>query len=309
MQCFRFPFLSRKSTEDDLATLAVAAESYCHEPSSDSFGPTILVFAEGTDLSPVHIEKSQAFAKKNDLPIWNKVLAPRALGLGHFLRSVGKDRLHQVLDLTIAYEDYILKERPTETSLIKGRAPQALHVAIRRFSADEQLLNNDSTVFPLPDCTFEKGPDLTTTNPRFEKFVRGLFALKEEILTNFYHQREEEKNFLASLESPCKSMKGTTTKYEKLLCDTKENQMTCIKSKDDELWLPTSELHLRTFQGFVDRIIIPWALAFACFYVNYAYLGWKIFLGFVVFFVAFVRFVLLRRPIHEYLFAEICKRK
>jgi 1-acyl-sn-glycerol-3-phosphate acyltransferase len=295
MQAFRFLFLSRSSTEGDLATIRAAARCYVAEPNSADHGVAVLLFPEGTDLSKVHLEKSHAFCKKEGLPLWNYVLAPRALGLGAMLQGIGKGALHEVLDVTLGYEDFVLGERAGESSLIKGRAPRAMHVALRKFRTAAPAARgsddaDDDDAFVLPDEIFtEKLDPQTVASSALNTFVRGVFAEKEQMLQPFYERQHEQ---------------GTTDGAE-IRCPPSLVQRGWSWSPTVQLAVGGLASVLFTRNG-IERVVVPFALvlvpwAWAVLFATAAQLQ----LVFVFMFSPFLfaRYVIMKRPLQEYFFA------
>ena len=87
--------------------------------------PSLLLFPEGTDLSPSNIEKSNRFATENNLPQYQQVLHPKPSGLVTAVSAYREQQQPQqggaaIHDLTIAYEDYHIGKRSSEKSFLFG---------------------------------------------------------------------------------------------------------------------------------------------------------------------------------------------
>ena len=52
----------------------------------------ILIFAEGTDLTPESVEKSNSYAKKNGLQPYEFVLHPRTTGFTYLAQQMKKSK-------------------------------------------------------------------------------------------------------------------------------------------------------------------------------------------------------------------------
>jgi len=88
-----------------------------------------LIFPEGTDMDERGKRRSDEFAKKNGLPIYNYVLHPRTTGFVHTL-TVLRNHVDAVYDLTVGYPKVLPYQR---TSLLKGHFPQEIHFHLRRY--------------------------------------------------------------------------------------------------------------------------------------------------------------------------------
>lgn len=122
MQQCRHVFLQRRWEADEAAMTSslqllagVPGESY-----------SLLLFPEGTDLSPKNVTKSQEFARKSGLPVYNHVLNPRSKGLWHTLAVLrqAKNPVSVLYDITIAYDG---PAPVKESQLFSGVMPRAVH--------------------------------------------------------------------------------------------------------------------------------------------------------------------------------------
>eukprot|EP00397_Hematodinium_sp_SG-2012_P021045 GEMP01021718.1.p1 GENE.GEMP01021718.1~~GEMP01021718.1.p1 ORF type:complete len:452 (+),score=57.64 GEMP01021718.1:85-1356(+) len=113
-------------SEPDIDTITRSVQYFNKYPPY-----VVLLFPEGTDLSQSNLKKSHVFARAHKLPICEHVLIPRRKGLTAFLQQMPMDAESKLIDVTIAYEDYVHGERPTETSIFfYGRSPPAVHFFI-----------------------------------------------------------------------------------------------------------------------------------------------------------------------------------
>ncbi|KAK8726081.1 hypothetical protein OTU49_010371 [Cherax quadricarinatus] len=88
----------------------------------------VLLFPEGTNLTPATQKKSNEYAQKTGLPCLTHVLHPRTTGFT-FLVNKLREQLDAVYDVTVAYP----KTLPlTELDLAKGRMPEEVHFHIKR---------------------------------------------------------------------------------------------------------------------------------------------------------------------------------
>lgn len=85
---------------------------------------------EGTRLSPEKIEKSIAWSKKNDLPLYENVLAPRTKGLFATLDGISTV-IDAVYDITIGYDEG--GRIPDMNDLLLWNSGRHVHLHVRRF--------------------------------------------------------------------------------------------------------------------------------------------------------------------------------
>ncbi|KAL1524468.1 hypothetical protein AB1Y20_019362 [Prymnesium parvum] len=136
MQAFFFVFLTRGDKESDLSRLRRNLE-HCM-----AAGPmALLIFPEGTDLSPTNLAVSHKHAASHGLPQYSHVLHPRTAGFVSCVLTLG-DRLDAVYDLTITYENHpsvaaSSDPRPAEGHLIAGTPPRGVHVFAERFERSQ----------------------------------------------------------------------------------------------------------------------------------------------------------------------------
>mmetsp|Transcript_38836 Transcript_38836/g.107931 ORF Transcript_38836/g.107931 Transcript_38836/m.107931 type:complete len:232 (+) Transcript_38836:3-698(+) len=102
---------------------------------------TLLLFPEGTDLSPHNLLLSQAFAKEKGLRVYEEVLHPKTAGFCTAMEAAGADAV--LLDATIGYVGHTPQQRPNERDLFLGRPPLEVHVRLEavgaRAAGGEQL--------------------------------------------------------------------------------------------------------------------------------------------------------------------------
>ena len=162
MQCLWYIFISRKWAVDE-KLIKDGIEYY-----ADTGLPVqLLVFPEGTDLSPSNKEKGHRFADKNGLQKYNYVLHPRTKGFCLCVQELQKFRgpPPTLVNISVGY----LGEMPqNEKDLSAGRLPSEIHF----FSEQEPLMS-------LPSD--EQG---------LTKWVQELWQKKEKQLERFYKNKK-----------------------------------------------------------------------------------------------------------------------
>jgi len=133
-QCFGFAFMSRKDRSADLATLKVVTRCF-----GGCGSLALLIFPEGTDLSESNVERDRAFADKQGLDRYSQVLHPRTAGFitvweaMNAVATANGAPAPALLDVTMAYVDYVAGERPNEqTVFLKGRVCREVHILLER---------------------------------------------------------------------------------------------------------------------------------------------------------------------------------
>lgn len=86
MKPARFIPVSR-NWERDESTIRETLECILTE-SGDAFA--VLIYPEGTDLTKETLAKSQEFSRKNNFPVFQRLLAPRSTGLQHCVEILGQ---------------------------------------------------------------------------------------------------------------------------------------------------------------------------------------------------------------------------
>eukprot|EP00966_Prymnesium_polylepis_P033695 783109-Prymnesium_polylepis.1 len=133
MQAFQFVFLSRSNREADVDCLQ---RTLAHSAADDA-PLALLIFPEGTDLSPANAAKSDEHARAAGLSAYTQVLHPRTAGFLATVDALG-GRLGAVYDLTVEYDNHpsvaaSADPRPSEGALLRGANPRAVHVLAERF--------------------------------------------------------------------------------------------------------------------------------------------------------------------------------
>ncbi len=115
MQLMEFIFLKRNWSEDSLAI--------SHQLSAfkaAKYPLQLLIFPEGTNLSPHTKSRSDAYCKEIGVAPFGNVLFPRVKGFALLIRSLRKT-VDCVYDITMAYPDVI----PVfEADLLFGKFPR-----------------------------------------------------------------------------------------------------------------------------------------------------------------------------------------
>ncbi|XP_012265630.2 lysocardiolipin acyltransferase 1-like [Athalia rosae] len=95
----------------------------------------LLIFPEGTDLTPDSKKKSNNYASKHGLPKYDYTLHPKTTGFSYLVRHLHQaEYLDAVYDLTIAYPDYVPQ---SEVDLVRGKLPKEVHFHVERIPATD----------------------------------------------------------------------------------------------------------------------------------------------------------------------------
>ncbi|XP_042222835.1 lysocardiolipin acyltransferase 1-like [Homarus americanus] len=121
----------------------------------------VLLFPEGTNLTPETQKKSEEFARKAGLPSLSNLLHPRTTGFTYLVNKLrNSEQLDAVYDVTVAYP----KTLPlTEIDLLKGRMPEEVHFHIKRHHASSLPQTDEGLKAWLGDVWVEKDELLRTT--------------------------------------------------------------------------------------------------------------------------------------------------
>lgn len=129
MQNSLYIFLKRRWEQDE-SYLNLVLSYFVN--SKDSL--QLLLFPEGTNYEDASKQKSDSFAKKNNLPYYDYVLHPRVRGFTYCVEKLRQGKLDAIHDVTVGYsEDYCFGE----IDLLKGTVPREIHFHIKRYSNDE----------------------------------------------------------------------------------------------------------------------------------------------------------------------------
>lgn len=128
MQMFGFIFMARNWGKDQ-----PAIKHRLDQLRADKDWPMwLLIYPEGTNLSPTTIERARAYAKKTDAPVLERTLLPRSTGLGFCLANL-RDTVDFLYDCTIAYEPigetiFAAQKYTLRSVFLEGRPPKRVHV-------------------------------------------------------------------------------------------------------------------------------------------------------------------------------------
>lgn len=132
MQAFGFIFMARNWEHD-----RPALEHRLKQLEQDKDWPMwLLVYPEGTNLSPTTVGKSKAYAKKVEGPDLQRCLLPRSTGLRYCVANL-KQTVNYVYDCTIAYEPigstiYAAQKYTLRSMFFEGKPPKKVHVGPRK---------------------------------------------------------------------------------------------------------------------------------------------------------------------------------
>ncbi len=130
----------------------------------------MVIFAEGTRVTPAKLARSTDFAKRRGWTPTRHVLIPRAKGFAAAVEGL-RSHVTAVYDFTIGYTGGV----PTLRNYVSG-AVQQVHLHVRRFAIES----------------------LPHTRAAIEQWVRDRFVEKDALLDHFYtHGR-----FPSAIESP-----------------------------------------------------------------------------------------------------------
>lgn len=138
MQLNNFIFLHRKwEVDKDILTRMLSHVRSVGRPTQ------LLLFPEGTDFEPRTKARSDNFAKKNNLPIYDYVLHPRTTGFSFCVNHmVNHKQIDAIYDVTIAYPKSILQN---ELGMVTGAVPEEIHFNIRRYPLQQLAQEVDLT--------------------------------------------------------------------------------------------------------------------------------------------------------------------
>lgn len=114
----------------------------------------MLLFPEGTDLTPRSKLKSDKFAEDCGLPKYEYCLQPRSTGFVYTLNALRKYKIDSIYDITVGYPDIFAK---TEIDLFtKGRIPREIHYHIVKYQVSDLPNSEDDLKLWLKDRWDEK---------------------------------------------------------------------------------------------------------------------------------------------------------
>ena len=164
MQLFGFIFMARNWEKD-----RPALEHRLKQLEKDAEWPMwLLIYPEGTNLSPTTIEKARAYAKRTNAPELQRCLLPKATGLRYCVENL-KQTVDCIYDCTIAYEPigttiFAAQKYTLRSMFFEGKPPKKVHMHWRRF-----LIK-----------------DIPSEPKEFEQWLYARFVEKDKMLLNFY---------------------------------------------------------------------------------------------------------------------------
>ncbi|CAA0827417.1 Probable 1-acyl-sn-glycerol-3-phosphate acyltransferase 4 [Striga hermonthica] len=136
----------------------------------------LAVFPEGTDYTEKKCKNNQKFAIENGLPVLKNVLVPKTRGFLACLEIL-RVSLDAVYDVTIAYKN----QCPSFTDNVFGVDPTEVHMHIKRIPLDKIPSSENEAATWLMDA----------------------FVQKDQLLTDFVVNVQEESHMLAFLAAIC----------------------------------------------------------------------------------------------------------
>ncbi len=158
MQAANFLFISRDWTKDQ----PYLTDSFSYFRALRNYALELLIFPEGTDLSQSNKEKSQKYARKNGLPLYEYVLHPRTKGFVHCVNEMRKfDVAPTIINMSVGYMGSMPQN---ERDLALGNWPSEIH-----FFSEQ-----------IPSA------NIPTGDTELEKWLTNIWQAKEEQLKDFY---------------------------------------------------------------------------------------------------------------------------
>ena len=180
MQVAMFLFLERNWEKD---------EPYLHQVlryfTDTNYPLQILIFPEGTDFDTHSVVKSNSYAMKNNLPIYNHVLHPRLRGFTYCVEQLRTNHgIDAIYDVTVGYHGNLCR---SEFDLAMGNFPHNVHFHIKRYPIDS-----------IPE-----------SHEGLEKWCMQKWAEKEATLDKFY----KDGKFVPEREEKSTIMGETSVRY------------------------------------------------------------------------------------------------
>ncbi|KAJ8672677.1 hypothetical protein QAD02_003937 [Eretmocerus hayati] len=95
----------------------------------------LLIFPEGTDLTPGSKSRSDRWAISHGKPTYTYTLHPKTTGFSYLVEHLQQaDCLDAIYDLTIGYPDNVPQ---SEVDMLEGRLPDEVHFQIKRIPQNE----------------------------------------------------------------------------------------------------------------------------------------------------------------------------
>ena len=172
MQALLFIFISRKWSADEEAIKKKL--SYF---TATEFPIQLLIFPEGTDLSPSNKEKSHCYADKNGLQKYDYVLHPKKKGFCLCVEELSKGKVPlTIVNISVGYIGTIAQN---ERDVCLGNWPTEIH-----FFAEQ-----------IPLAQLHSGKE------ELSKWLLQCWKKKEEQLREFYVNKKFSANYLSKAQS------------------------------------------------------------------------------------------------------------
>ena len=181
MQAALFIFIRRK-WELDRLTFSRFIDYYHSIGKSVS----VLIFPEGTNVSPETMAKSNAFAALSGLSPYSHVLYPRVTGFAHvFARLRRNGRLDCIQDVSVAYRGGTIPEN--EAHFLNGQLPNEIHFFIDTFQIKSILAVDEAA---MADAEKSDDPSIVTKTAEardetLKAWLNERWNAKEKLLEKF----------------------------------------------------------------------------------------------------------------------------
>eukprot|EP00096_Caligus_rogercresseyi_P003892 TRINITY_DN1771_c1_g1_i1.p1 TRINITY_DN1771_c1_g1~~TRINITY_DN1771_c1_g1_i1.p1 ORF type:complete len:392 (+),score=100.38 TRINITY_DN1771_c1_g1_i1:76-1251(+) len=164
MQFTRSIYICRSWTSDESRMNRML--DYLSQDEDQPF--QLMLFPEGTNLTPKTKERSDKYASGNGQKPFNYLLFPRTTGFGFLADKMRrKKRLDAIYDITLSYPDAIPE---TEMDVIKGNFPKRVYMHVKRHPCKS----------------------IPTTLIGLEKWLLELWREKEKYLEGFYSKKDDD---------------------------------------------------------------------------------------------------------------------
>lgn len=160
MQLSCFFFISRKWEQDRLEF-----QKKLYYFNAIDYPVQLLLFPEGGDLTTKTRQRSDEYAKENDLPCYRYCFHPRTTGFNYIMNVLREGGLDAVYDISIGYPDILPK---TEIDAWNGIYPKEVHFHIRSY----------------------EDKDIPKDKEGMKDWLRGRWQDKEDRLREFYTHKE-----------------------------------------------------------------------------------------------------------------------
>ncbi|XP_065662184.1 lysocardiolipin acyltransferase 1 isoform X2 [Hydra vulgaris] len=125
----------------------------------------LFIFPEGTNMCKRGKSKSDSFAEKNGLPIYQYVLHPHVKGFNYLVQKLRGKVIDSIHDVTIGYPKNLCYG---EKDLITGNFPLEIHVHFKSYKISDIPIDSDS----------------------LDEWCKKIWLEKEERLKKFYENGE-----------------------------------------------------------------------------------------------------------------------